>query len=394
MKHDLYLYIHFPFCINKCRYCNFYSITELNGIDDYFQYLYKEIDLYQKILAQYPVKTIYLGGGSPNLIPPAYLERLIRHIKKYNRLAALAEFTIEINPGNISAEKLNRFSNLGVNRISMGSQSFFDPELEFLGRLHTAADIFQTVETIHKEGIQNFSLDLIYGIPGQSLASWEENLSMALRTGATHFSFYNLIYEPGTPLTAALARKQFQPVDEDREFEMFRVAHEKLARHNYHHYELSNWAIPGKESRHNSAYWQNKHYLGLGPAAHSYLDNERWYNYNSFDSYRKNLDNSKFPVQYRETIDLQLAIQELIMLGLRRAQGMSIRQFENLTGLEIEPVCKKMEQIFDNRFLKKYAQINNDFLQLTVEGWFICDYIVRKIIEITEEIRNDHKKAL
>ncbi|MFP4548018.1 MAG: radical SAM family heme chaperone HemW [Fidelibacterota bacterium] len=394
MKRDLYLYIHFPFCIKKCSYCNFYSFTELDAIGDYFQYLYREIDLYYKILTKYPIKTIYLGGGSPNLIPATYLEELIRHIKKYNDLTALEEFTVEINPSNISAEKLSHFLELGVNRISMGAQSFFDSELEFLDRVHTRADIFRTVENLHQVGIQNFSLDLIYGIPSQTATSWEENLSIALKTGATHFSFYNLIYEPGTPLTAALARKQFQPVDEDREFEMFRMAHDKLARHNYFHYEISNWAIPGKESVHNSAYWQNKNYLGLGPAAHSFMNDDRWYNFNSFDSYRENLDNIKFPIQYRETIDSQLAIQELVMLGLRKAQGMSIRQFINLTNLDIELVCQKMEQIFDNRFLKKYAQMNNDFLQLTVEGWFICDYIVKKIIEITEEIRDDNKKTL
>ncbi len=394
MKYDLYLYIHFPFCIKKCTYCNFYSTTGLDAIDDYFQFLYREIDLYQKILSENSIKTIYLGGGSPNLMPPAYLEELIRRINQYNPLADLEEFTVEINPGNISAEMLYHFSQLGVDRVSMGGQSFFDSELEFLGRIHSAADIFQTVQTLHKVGIQNFSLDLIYGIPGQTVTSWEENLIKALKTGATHFSFYNLIYEPGTPLTDALARKQFQPVDDEREFEMFKMAHEKLARHNYHHYEISNWSIPGKESRHNSAYWQNKNYLGLGPAAHSYFDKERWYNYNSFDSYRQSLSAGKHPVQYRETIDSPLAIQELIMLSLRTARGLSIQQFESITAIDFARVCEKMNQLFDNRFFKKYAQINRDFLQLTVDGWFICDYIVKKIIEITEEIWNDNKKTL
>jgi len=385
METELYLYIHFPFCRKKCKYCDFYSITDLSAIKAWFSALNQEIDLYDALLSTSRIKTLYIGGGSPNLMEAEQLFYFLNHLNKYNSLENLTELTLEINPGNISALKLMDFFSLGVNRISIGAQSFQDEELKFLGRIHNSREIIKTVQDVKSAGINNISLDMIFGIPGQTFQGWQNNLKQALSLKIDHFSFYNLIYEPGTPLTRLKNSNKFQIIDEDTEYEMYQYAHQFLKKAGYEHYEISNWSLPGRYSCHNSAYWLGKNYLGLGPAAHSFFNGERWSNIPSVEKYMDSLSKKESPVHFSEILSRENKIEEALLLGLRTAQGLSLSSFESLINLDFKTILISLEKKFNRQFLGKYAKIEKDFLRLTVEGWFICDYIIEQILTIIEE---------
>jgi oxygen-independent coproporphyrinogen-3 oxidase len=391
-KKELFLYIHFPFCLKKCDYCDFYSKTDLKDRNHFFTALNKEIDQYSKIISNSKIKTIYIGGGSPNLIPPKLLKQTVDHLKYYNTLNSIIEFTLEINPGNITKEKLQEFVNIGVNRISIGSQSFYDDELKFLGRIHDTSDIFNTIDNVRSVGIDNISLDLIFGIPGQNINKWSNNLDNAIKTNANHFSFYNLIYEHGTKLTESRNANNFQTVDEEIEFQMYELAHNKLGENNYQHYEISNWSKPGDEAIHNSAYWNGSNYLGLGPSAHSFYNGKRWSNIRSLSKYITNLNNNKSTIDFQEILNKNDKISEALLLGLRTSTGLSLQYFQNLTNIVFSLILNHLNKKFNDQFLIKYASINRNYLVLTIEGWFICDYIIEQVMIIIEEINNDLKK--
>ncbi len=387
---NLYLYIHFPFCVKKCHYCDFYSITQQSQIPAYFKALFQEIQHYQSILASHSIKTIYIGGGSPNLIPPALLEKVTQQLDHF--LDAPIEFTLEINPGNISHSNLVRYKKLGINRISIGSQSFCDKELDFLGRIHRSQQINKTIAAVIKNGIDNFSLDLIFGIPGQTQESWEQSLNSAIESGTSHLSVYNLVYEPGTPLTQLRNRGKIQLPEEELEFQFFQYAHQRLQTAGFDHYEISNFSLPEKESKHNSAYWLGEHYLGFGPAAHSFYGGNRWQNIASVSDYIARLSKNRSPITAKKSINQQEHIQEQLLLGLRQKSGLNIPRYEALTNVNFSDILSAIETRFRQTFLEKYATKTNNNLQLTIEGWFICDYIVRELNKITEDFYNDNKK--
>ncbi|MBN2279738.1 MAG: radical SAM family heme chaperone HemW [Candidatus Marinimicrobia bacterium] len=389
---NLYLYFHFPFCLKKCHYCDFYSICTTDQIPDFRDALLLEMDQYAAVLKQSKIKTIYFGGGSPNLISSKDLVSILSRLKNYNDLADIEEFTIEINPGEISAQKLVDFANSGVNRISLGAQSFIDDELKFLGRIHNSQMILTTIDRVRNSGIRNLSLDLIYGIPGQNMENWQYNLDQALGTSVDHFSFYNLIYEPETPLTRLRNAHKLKPVNENLEFAMFQRAHKVLEKAGYHHYEISNWAQINKESKHNSAYWEGSNYLGFGPSAHSLLNGKRWSNVRSVDQYCQLLTRHQSAVEAIELLDKNQSAAEFIMLKLRRAKGLSVDEFQNLTHRDFSKILEAVQKKFDGQLIPKYAELKNNNLVLSLDGWFICDYIVQEIFNQTKELEYDYKK--
>jgi len=391
-RKDLYLYFHFPFCKKKCDYCDFYSICELDKISSFSDAILIESDQHSELISQSNIKTIYFGGGSPNLLSTNKLYRIISKLGEYNSLNKIEEFTIEINPGEISKEVLLQFRDCGVNRISIGSQSFSDKDLQFLGRIHDSSQIFKTIEMVNNAGIDNISLDLIYGIPHQDLNGWKDNLEKAVSTNVNHFSFYNLIYEEGTKLTKKRNQFLFETVNEDIEFEMFKLAHDQLRQNNYQHYEISNWSKPGKQSIHNSAYWSGDNYLGIGPSAHSFINGKRWRNCRSVDTYNTKLNQGLTVIENIEILDDQKIIAETLMLGLRTSTGLSISKFEEVAELPFNEILDKINRKFNNTFVPKFAELNNNYLVLSLDGWFICDYIVEQIFEITKEIKYDYKK--
>lgn len=287
--------MHVPFCVRKCAYCDFVSYPLAGaggerGADRYLEALAREAGWYAARLAPVPLATLYVGGGTPSLLSAAQLERLFTHLRTaFGPWPTGAEVTVEVNPGTVTADKLAALRRAGVNRLSLGAQSFSAALLAAVGRIHGPEEIARTVALARAAGFANLSLDLMFGLPGESLAQLEEDLHRALALGPEHLSVYGLILEEGTPLWARAAAGAVELPDDDLQAEMFELADEVLSEAGYLHYEVSNYARPGREARHNLAYWRNADYLGLGPAASGHAGLLRYQNASGFDEYARRL---------------------------------------------------------------------------------------------------------
>ncbi|MBU4445870.1 MAG: radical SAM family heme chaperone HemW [Candidatus Marinimicrobia bacterium] len=384
------LYIHFPFCIRKCHYCDFYSvILDPSAVDSWTTALLTEIDLYEARFGDSQIETIYIGGGSPNLIGSKKIRSIFESLNTSFRLPNVREFTVEINPGEVKPDFLKQLKDIGVNRISVGVQSFSNSELTTLGRIHQVEEVFATFKILNRIGFDHLTLDLIFGIPGQGPGSWERSLKQAVEMGVDHLSLYNLIYEEGTPFYELKGKKKIVPTASELEWRMYELAHRWLESQGFQHYEISNWAKPGCESIHNSSYWKESYYLGLGPAAHSYDGISRWWNIRSVDAYIKHLSEGKFPVEDREELNEYDREIEFLFLSLRTQGGLPIGKFENLFLIDFKRVIQKLAQRIGS---DEYWIFVGDSFKLTPAGWFVCDSITNHILEIVEEVRNDHKK--
>jgi oxygen-independent coproporphyrinogen III oxidase len=328
------LYIHIPFCRSKCPYCDFYSHTDLSLIPLWLNALEKEIGYYQN---QFPLfDTLYLGGGSPSVLTEEDLGFLFKILFGNFHFEPGSEITIEANPNDLTPNKLKRLKRLGVNRISLGVQSFDDQELSFLGRPHTAQDAETVLGWIRKSGFTNLGIDLIYGLPGQSMAQWQASLEKALTFQPEHLSCYQLTIAKGTLFWVRKEKGEFQPIDEAAEEGFFLATANFLQEHGYIHYEVSNFAWEEQYfSRHNQKYWQRHPYLGLGPAAHSFLGNRRWWNVRSVKLYCRALEEGKLPIEDQEELTPEQVQLEKISLGLRTKAGLDL---ENLNGINLEKV--------------------------------------------------------
>jgi len=383
-KPNLSLYIHVPFCRRKCRYCAFYSEDRgLERIDSWANALQQEIRLYRDSLAGYAnLRTLYIGGGSPNLLRTIHFRSIYETLSKYITLDDLQEFTVEINPGETSVELLQNLVDIGVTRISVGCQSLDDRELRFLGRIHDAEQCRQTLQQLHELPLQAISADLIYGIPGQKLAAWEKSLREIADLPMQHLSLYALSYEKGTALERQLRERQIAAMQEDREWEFYARAHAVLNELGFEHYEISNWARPGFRSRHNSAYWEGRDYLGLGPSAHSHIRGERWWNVSEVDRYLQQLADRQLPVDKREKLNAANRLDESILLRLRTDGGLSKTRFEEITQRSFADFLDAIRARFGEGFFHDYAYIRNDSLQLTLKGWFVSDYLISRLADL------------
>jgi len=316
------LYVHLPFCLNKCPYCDFYSIP-LAGADvpRYLAALESEMALRAPQVGE--AATVYLGGGTPTALPGAGPAGVLREVQRRFRVSPEAEVTVEANPGTVTRSGLRRLLAAGANRLSLGVQSFCDENLRRLGRIHSAAQARRAVAAAREAGFANLSLDLIFAIPGQTLASWEEDLEQALALAPEHLSVYGLTFEPGTPLHRALCQGEVRQVDERLEVRMFRLARTRLGAAGYRHYEISNYALPGRESRHNLNYWRGGEYVGLGASAHSYLGGVRWENVRGVGEYTHRLEAGTSPIRGMERLSAVARVGERLMLGLRLAEGLA-----------------------------------------------------------------------
>jgi oxygen-independent coproporphyrinogen-3 oxidase len=320
---DLSLYFHVPFCRRKCGYCSFISFAGREGdITAYVDALTAEIVITK--LTDSKVRTIYFGGGTPSLLTPAQVARLTDVVDETYDVDACAEITFEANPGTVDAAYLKSLKDSGVNRLSLGVQSLSDTELTFLGRSHTAAQARQSITKARAAGFDNLSLDFIYGLPGRRLVDWEAMLDGIATLSADHLSLYGLTLEADTPLGAAVARGEVPAPDADAAASEYELASEKLEVAGFHQYEISNWARPGYESRHNSVYWERGEYLGLGVAARSFFDGKRIANTANLDEYLATLASGRLPRQDIEEIDEATALSEAIILGLRLTDGVSL----------------------------------------------------------------------
>ena len=371
------LYIHIPFCDHKCIYCDFYSIITHDGIQIYLDALKKEIEYFARnYSAGRKFTTIFFGGGTPSLLAPHEIEEIIFQLKNNFTVSKDAEITLETNPGTVNKEKFKDFLKAGINRISIGIQTFDDDELKFLTRIHNKQIAIETVWLAKEVGFKNISLDLIFNLPKQTKEKWMLNLQTAIALPITHLSAYSLILERGTILNKLVLDKKVVLQDEDYDAELHEMTIEFLNRNNFVQYEVSNFALKGFECRHNLAYWQYKNYLGFGTSAHSFVNGKRWWNYSPLKFYVDSVTQKENAVIGEEILSEQQMKEEFIMLALR-SKGLNVNEFNEKFGLDWYKKKKnQIETYLENLFLAD----RNDILFLTPKGYVVCDEIIANLI--------------
>lgn len=369
------LYLHIPFCERKCGYCDFYSVTSLQSKSAFVQALLTEIELVsQKWSPQQVFDTIYFGGGTPSLLTPGEVAAILNVLHTHFNISANCEITLEANPGTVVGEYLHTYRSLGVNRVSLGVQSFNEYELHLLERIHSVAEALQTFDLARKAGFENISIDLIYALPGQTKAAWQASLQKAVELQPEHISAYNLIFEEGTPFFRRKQEGILQQKSEDEEFDFFMLTNEFLSAHGYPAYEVSNYArSPQFFSRHNYKYWQHVSYLGFGPSAHSFWRGERSANVRSLHKYLSDLNSGQIPVEFRETIDPKTEEFEHIFLRLRTYEGLDADYFKHNFGRSFLDAYRST---IDLLLSKGFAEWEKPYFRLTKKGMAVCDEIL------------------
>jgi oxygen-independent coproporphyrinogen-3 oxidase len=341
------------------------------------------VDMVLKEAAQYAEQekpapqTLYIGGGTPTVLPPAALRKLLAGLRTPMDLRHLHEFTVEANPGTVSAATLDVLRAQGVNRISLGVQSFQDRVLKKLGRIHSAQEAQRAFTALRKAGFENCGIDLIFAVPGQTLADWRCDLERGLALTPEHISLYGLSLEPGTRFAARVKSKKMKMLDDGLYADMYRLAHAMLAGRGYRHYEISNFALPGRESAHNSAYWDHTAYLGLGPAAHSFDGRNRWWNTASVDTYLRRLAAGKLPVAKRERLSPATLSREAVFLLLRKAEGIDLAAFRKTHGFDLVRRNRAALERFTRAGL---LETGPDRVRMTVQGWLMADSIITELM--------------
>jgi oxygen-independent coproporphyrinogen-3 oxidase len=337
------LYVHIPFCIHKCDYCDFYSISDLSLKTEFLRALRTEIAAAEP--EQLVFDTIYFGGGTPSILDPADVEGILDGIGSTFRLAGPVEVTLEANPGTVDAEGLKRFRKAGVTRLNLGVQSFQEENLRCLGRIHSAGQAREAVAAAHRAGFEEVGLDLIYALPGQTRADWAAELESALAFEPQHIAAYMLTVESGTPLDEARRCGRFRPAAEETAAELFLATSEMLSGRGYRHYEISNFArcaAGGRDpriSRHNSKYWNHAPYLGFGPAAHSFLPPRRFWNHRDVRRYIDDVRAGRRPLAGAETLSVEQQMLEAVLLGMRTAAGIDLDGFKSRFGRDFQRLC-------------------------------------------------------
>ena len=374
------LYIHIPFCERKCAYCDFYSVESPHHISEFLSALVAEIELVAGRLSSDEIGTVYFGGGTPSLLEPAQLDRVLRTVYGNFIVASGAEVTLEANPGTVNRDKIQAFRELGVNRLSVGVQSFFDEDLAFLGRIHRAGEAIECVEEAHIAGFDNVSIDLIFALPGQSRERWEENLQQAIRLHPAHVSAYSLIVEEGTPLARLVASGAVRAAAPDIEADLYERTMVVLGEAGFEHYEVSNYARPGYRSRHNSSYWSHENYLGFGPSAHSFRASEgssrRWANVSNISTYIERLRKRESPIVFEERVSGHELVNEKIFLGLR-STGVGLGRLREEFGIDLAGL---RAQIVRGLVEEGLAVLQDEVLTLTPRGFLLCDEIAGRLM--------------
>jgi len=370
------IYIHVPFCKKKCIYCDFYSIGTLNKISQYPLLIEKELAFRKDFIGDVPIDTIYFGGGTPSLLPSGMIAQILNSLAKTFKIANNSEITIEANPDDISKELLTSYCSTGINRLSLGIQSFIDQELHFLGRRHNAAAAEKSIELSLSTGFNNISIDLIYGLPDSTVNSWGYNLEKAFSFDIKHLSCYHLTYEDGTVLTRRLKDKKIHEVDESISVQQFELLRERANQNGFTHYEVSNLAKDGFYSRHNTSYWQGVHYLGLGSAAHSYNGLRREWNPSSYEEWALGVESEK-PVSQSEIIDKQTRFNEILLTHLRTIWGVDISTLEKEFD---EPMVKQLLLNAEPYLKTNKLALKDNHLLIPPEHFFTSDGIIGDLI--------------
>ena len=387
-KKDLELYVHIPFCIKKCAYCDFLSApADAKERTSYVDALLSEIAGTGEIYKTHRVNTIFFGGGTPSVLDPGDAERIFHALSENFDISENAEITVEVNPGTVTKDKARTWKECGVTRLSIGLQSVNDDELSMLGRIHTYRDFLDTWETVRREGFQNVNIDLISAIPGQTVQSWETTLRTAAQLGPEHISAYSLIVEEGTPFYERYSQKAagknlpvFPPLpDEDTERRIYKATEKILSEYGYHRYEISNYAKDGYECRHNLGYWERKEYLGLGLGASSLIDERRFCNTADMEKYLrvcKDPDGSELHGE-KERLSRRDQMEEFMFLGLRKTEGVSAEAFRENFGAEICEVYGAQIRRLSGQGL---LELSEGQIRLTGRGIDISNYVFTEFL--------------
>lgn len=370
------LYIHIPFCKSRCIYCGFYSSTHEELKQRYVHAIAKEMNSRREAfieLSNEQIKTVYLGGGTPSQLSEKQLEFLFNNIYKvYHLQPENCEITMECNPDDVTDDFARLLPTLGVNRVSMGAQTFSDARLRFLHRRHTARQVTLAVERLRRAGIGNISIDLIYGFPNETRGEWQADLEHALRLNVEHLSAYSLMFEEGTALYRMLEQGKVKEADEELSRQMYYSLKDQLEAAGYEHYEISNFARPGRRSRHNSSYWQRVPYLGIGAAAHSYdLATRRW-NVADLHQYIQSVEEDKCYYEF-EVLNEQSTYNDLVMTALRTCEGLPLQLLTD----KQRAYCLAMAQSYIESGL---LLCDSSHLRLTRNGLFVSDMIMADLM--------------
>ena len=370
------IYIHIPFCKRRCIYCDFFSTTQSEKKADYVHALVREVEMRKDYVGNEEIETIYLGGGTPSQLSQEELEEIFTYIYKVYKVTLDAEITLEANPDDLTPEYVSMLRKLPINRISMGIQTFQEETLKLLHRRHTAQQAIEAFKRCREAGFKNISIDLMYGLPGETLETWKQDLQQAIDLHPEHISAYHLIYEEDTALWKLREEHQVEEADEDLSLTLFCTLIDELTRAGYQHYEISNFCLPGLHSRHNSSYWTGKKYLGCGPSAHSFNGVSRQWNVASLSAYIDGIRQGKPDFEVEE-LDLYTRYNDFVLTSIRTCWGMSLSHLRSMYGEELYRYCLRMAK---PHLEQGVLEISEDILKLTRKGIFISDGIMSDLM--------------
>ncbi|ASZ07296.1 coproporphyrinogen III oxidase [Enterococcus thailandicus] len=383
-EHKTSAYIHIPFCEHICYYCDFNKVfLEGQPVDEYVEMLLKEMKL---MMEKHPIEdleTLYVGGGTPTSLSAQQLDRLLAGARDILPFRTGKEFTVEANPGDLTREKLQVMKNYGVNRLSMGVQTFDNRLLKKIGRKHTAEDVYQTMSFLEAENFSNVSIDLIYALPGQTLENYRDTLEKALALDLPHYSLYSLILENKTMFMNWVRQGRLELPDQETETQMFEETIEAMEQHGRHQYEISNFGLTGHESQHNLMYWNNDHYFGFGAGASGYLDQTRYRNKGPIQHYLRPLREGNLPILEKETLSRNNQIEEELFLGLRKKSGINKQHFYD----RYQQTIESLYQSTLDTLVKDDLLVNTEErVYLTPKGTFLGNEVFEKFLLPKTEI--------
>ncbi|MBC1803739.1 radical SAM family heme chaperone HemW [Listeria booriae] len=372
------VYIHIPFCEHICYYCDFNKVfLEGQPVDEYVDLLIKEMEMVTKQHTMSPVETVFVGGGTPTTLTEAQLAKLCSAISRLFPMTESAEFSFEANPGDLSISKLQVMKDHGVNRLSMGVQSFNNELLKKIGRIHTVDDVYQSVNNAKQVGFENVSIDLIFSLPGQTEADFEDTLTKALDLDLPHYSAYSLIIEPKTIFYNLMQKGKLILPGEDAEANMYEKLMSTMEKHGRKQYEISNFAKPGYESRHNIVYWSNEHYFGFGAGAHGYIGETRYANYGPLKKYMQPLQNGDLPTFQQKELSLKEKMEEEMFLGLRKVAGVDKAHFQAKFGQSLDAT---FANAINKTIEKGWLESTPESVRLTRRGRFLGNNVFQEFL--------------
>ncbi|MBZ0182593.1 MAG: radical SAM family heme chaperone HemW [Melioribacteraceae bacterium] len=367
------IYVHIPFCDHKCIYCDFYSIVSYDNLNNYLTALKNEIEFYaSNERNNREIISIFFGGGTPSFVEPSYIGEIIESIQSNFQLKEKCEITLETNPGTVTKQKIEKFIEAGINRVSIGIQSFNEDELKFLTRIHDKETALKTVYNVKEAGIDNISIDLIFNLPKQTKEKWKSNLETAFKLPINHISAYSLILEKGTILNKMVLDGKVKLQDDDYDAELYEFTIDEMTKNNFMQYEVSNFAQEGFQCIHNKAYWDYKDYLSFGTSAHSFANGKRWWNVSSLKMYITMMNQKGNAVIGEEILSREQMLDEYIMLALR-GSGLDLTELKNIFGTKWIEINKKY---LDTLLLNNFVEEKNNLIKLTPKGYAICDEIL------------------